>query len=107
MAIIDVISANLRVLRDMHERMGQHDLAERVGVSRRTIARIENAEVTDPGIDLMARIAEELGVSLALLAEEELQLITLPLPTSLCTRLDTEEAPTLLTKMIAATKGTG
>lgn len=104
MPAIDVISANLPVLRDLHERLGQLELAERVGVSRRTIARIENAEIADPGIDLIARIAEELGVSLSLLAEEELQLITLALPTSLCARLDTEEAPTLLTKMIAATK---
>ena len=103
MAIIDVISANLRVLRDLHERMGQLELAERVGVSRRTIARIENAEVADPGIDLIARIAEELGVSLSLLATEELQLITLPLPASLCARLDTEEAPSLLDRMITAT----
>jgi len=104
MPIMDVISANLPVLRDTHERMGQLDLAERVGVSRRTIARIENAEVADPGIDLIARIAEELGVSLALLASEELQLITLPLPASLCARLDTDEAPALLDKMIAATR---
>jgi transcriptional regulator with XRE-family HTH domain len=104
MAIIDVISANLPVLRDLHERMGQLELAERVGVSRRTIARIENAEVSDPGIDLIARIAGELGVSLSLLAEEELQLVTLALPASLCDRLDSEESPILLTKMIAATK---
>ena len=104
MPTLDVISANLPVLRDSHERMGQLDLAERVGVSRRTIARIENADVGDPGIDLIARIAEELGVSLSLLATEELQLITLPLPASICARLNTEEAPALLDKMIAATK---
>jgi transcriptional regulator with XRE-family HTH domain len=107
MALINVISANLPVLRDMHERMGQLELAERVGVSRRTIARIENAEVSDPGIDLIARIAEELGVSLSFLAEEELQLITLPLPASLCDRLNTEEAPTLLTKIHHHLSGTG
>ena len=69
MAVIDVISANLPILRELRGRIGQLELAERVGVSRRTIARLENAEVMDPGVDLVRRIGRELGVSLAVLTE--------------------------------------
>ena len=54
MAMVDVISVNLPVLRELSGKMGQLELAERVGVSRRTIARIENAQVGDPGVDVLA-----------------------------------------------------
>ena len=64
MAAIDVISANLPILRELRNRIGQLELADRVGVSRRTIARLEKAEVADPGVDLMSRIATELGATL-------------------------------------------
>ncbi|TNF64718.1 MAG: XRE family transcriptional regulator, partial [Deltaproteobacteria bacterium] len=76
MAAIDVISANLPILRELHSRVGQLELAQRVGVSRRTIARLENAEVSDPGVDLMKRIAKELGVTLSLLTENKLRAVT-------------------------------
>lgn len=88
MASIDVISANLPILRELRGRMTQHDLAERVGVSRRTIARLESGDVADPGVDLMQRIATELGVSLAHLTHARLRAITLPIPADVCDRLD-------------------
>ena len=88
MGAIDVISANLPILRELHGRVGQLELAQRVGVSRRTIARLENAEVADPGVDLMSRIASELGVTISLVTESKLQAMTLALPDA---RLDTTE----------------
>lgn len=88
MAAIDVISANLPILRELRGRITQYDLAERVGVSRRTIARLESGDVADPGVDLMSRIAAELGVSLAYLTRAPLRAVTLPIPADLCDRLD-------------------
>jgi len=102
MATIDVISANLPILRELHNRIGQLDLAQRVGVSRRTIARLENAEVTDPGVDLMGRIAKELGVSLSLITESKLRAVTLALPEDVCDRLGTAEGPGILEAMVRA-----
>jgi transcriptional regulator with XRE-family HTH domain len=104
MAAIDVISANLPILRELHNRSGQLDLARRVGVSRRTIARLENAEVTDPGVDLMGRIAKELGVSLSLITESKLRAVTLALPEDVCDRLETAEGPGILEAMVRAAR---
>jgi len=104
MGVIDVISANLPILRELRDRIGQLELAERVGVSRRTIARLENTEVTDPGVDLMGRIAKELGVSLAVLAESEVEAITIALPKDVCAKLESDEAPRVLDAMIRAAR---
>ena len=98
----DVISANLPVLRELRDRVGQSELSERVGVSRRTIARIENGEVADPVVHLSRRIADALGVTLAMLTEAKLQSVTLPLPEQLCARLRSAEGPALLEAMIRA-----
>ncbi|MEM7434058.1 MAG: helix-turn-helix transcriptional regulator [Myxococcota bacterium] len=92
MAAIDVISANLPVLRELRGRMTQNDLAERVGVSRRTIARLESGEVADPGVDLTGRIAQELGVTLSQLTEAPLELVRVPIPTDLRGELQRPEA---------------
>lgn len=100
MASIDVISANLPILRELRGRIGQHELAERVGVSRRTIARLESGEVTDPGVDLMSRIAGELGVTLSHLTETRIRAVTLALPEDICARLDSDQAPAILEAMI-------
>ena len=102
MAAIDVISANLPLLRELRNRVGQLDLAQRVGVSRRTIARLENAEVADPGVDLMSRIATELGVTLSLVTESKLRAVTLALPDEICERLASSEGPELLETMVRA-----
>lgn len=104
MPAIDVISANLPILRELRDRIGQLELAERVGVSRRTIARLENAEVTDPGVDLMARIGRELGVSLGVLTECEIEAVTIPLPKDVCAKLKSDEAPEILDAMIRAAR---
>ena len=104
MASIDVISANLPILRELRDRIGQHDLAERVGVSRRTIARLESGEVADPGVDLMRRIANELGVSLAHLIETRIRAVTLPLPEDICARLESEDASVVLEAMISSAR---
>lgn len=45
-------------------RLSQHDLAERSGVSRPTISRIERAQV-DVGIDAVSHIAAALGVAVS------------------------------------------
>ena len=100
MAAIDVISANLPILRELRNRIGQLELAERVGVSRRTIARLENAEVADPGVDLMSRIAVELGVTLSLVTQSKLQAVTLALPEEICERLASAEGPEILQAMV-------
>lgn len=104
MAIVDVISANLPILREIRDRIGQLELAEQVGVSRRTIARLENAEVTDPGVDLMGRIAKELGVSLAVLTECEVEAVTIALPKDVVAKLKSEEAPRVLDAMIGGAR---
>ncbi len=104
MAFVDVISANLPILRELCDRIGQLDLSGRVGVSRRTIARLENAEVADPGVDLMRRIAQELGVTLSLLAESKLRAVTLALPEDVCERLATSEGPEILEAMVRAAR---
>ena len=104
MAAIDVISANLPILREVRKRTGQLELAKRVGVSRRTIARLENAEVADPGVSLMGRIAQELGVSLAMFTETELRAITLALPEDVCDRIASDDGPEVLDAMIRAAR---
>lgn len=105
MPSIDVISANLPLLRELRNRIGQLELAEQVGVSRRTIARLENSEVADPGVDLMTRIAKALGVSLALLTERKAEQVTLALPNDVCKRLASKDRADVLDAMIRAARG--
>ena len=57
MELTRILATNLRVLRELRGRLGQLELAQRVGVSRRTIARLENAEVADPGVDQVRGLA--------------------------------------------------
>ena len=104
MAAIHVISANLPILRELRNRIGQLELAQRVGVSRRTIARLENAEVADPGVDLMRRIADELGVTLSLATESKLRAVTIALPADVCERLGSAEGGEMLEAMVRAAR---
>ena len=62
MELTRILATNLRVLRELRGRLGQLELAQRVGVSRRTIARLENAEVADPGVDQVRGLAAALRV---------------------------------------------
>jgi len=71
MSLIENIAANLKTLRDLRG-VGQHDVAERIGVSRRTIARIEGGKIGDPGYGQVRGIARSLGVSTELFTEERL-----------------------------------
>ena len=89
MAVKDVISANLPVLRELRGRMGQAELAERVGISRRTLARLEAGEVNDPGVELVQQLAAALGVPLSALGDESLVLEQIALPKSACDRART------------------
>ncbi|MDH4283275.1 MAG: helix-turn-helix domain-containing protein [Myxococcales bacterium] len=100
MGAIDVISVNLPILRELRGRTGQLELAQRVGVSRRTIARLENAEVSDPGVDLLSRIARELGVTLQLLTDRKLRTAVIALPEDVCERLSSPDGPEILDAMI-------
>jgi transcriptional regulator with XRE-family HTH domain len=104
MPTIDVISANVPILRELRNRIGQLDLAHKVGVSRRTIARLENAEVADPGVDLMGRIAEELRVSVSLITESRLRAVSLALPEDVCERLGSADGPEVLDAMVRAAR---
>jgi transcriptional regulator with XRE-family HTH domain len=104
MATIDVISANLPILRELRNRIGQLELAERVGVSRRTIARLENTEVADPGVDLLRRIGRELKVSLALFTGSKLRAVTIALPEDVCERLESKDGPEILDAMIRSAR---
>lgn len=104
MASINVISANLPVLREICDRIGQLELAQKVGVSRRTIARLEKAEVADPGLDLMSRIGSALGVTLPVLTERTLRAVTLALPEDVCNLLASPEGPQTLDAMIRAAR---
>lgn len=104
MAVIDVISANLPILRELSDRMGQLELGERVGVSRRTIARLENAEVNDPGVELIGRIADELGVSLMLVTETPVRAVTIALPEDVADQLDSEDSAAVLDAMVRAAR---
>jgi len=45
--------------------LSQDDLAERAGVSRPTISRIERGVASDVGIDIVQRIANALGITVA------------------------------------------
>lgn len=104
MSTVNVISVNLPILRELCDRMGQLALAQKVGVSRRTIARIEKAEVADPGVDLMTRIGSELGVTLPVLTERTLRAVTLALPEDVCTLLASPQGPQTLEAMIRAAR---
>jgi transcriptional regulator with XRE-family HTH domain len=46
-------------------RLSQTDLAERAGISRPTVSRIERAACRDVGLDTIERIAGALGVDVA------------------------------------------
>lgn len=103
MATQDVIADNLRTLRDLRG-MSQLELAEEVGVSRRTIARLEAAEVADPGVDLARNLAATLGVTLQMLVERRLVVARLPVPEALAEALRSHEGVHLLERMLIATR---
>lgn len=98
----DILARNLRVLRELRGRIGQLDLAKQIGVSRRTVARLESADVADPGVDQVRRLADSLGVSMELLATRELRAVTLPLPVELAAKLEGKDGAALLDAVVMA-----
>jgi transcriptional regulator with XRE-family HTH domain len=59
----EILRANI-IIKRAQKRFSQTDLAERAGVSRPTISRIERA-VSDIGIDVVERIAKALDLTIA------------------------------------------
>ena len=104
MAPIDVISANLPILRELRNRIGQLELAQRVDVSRRTIARLENAEVADPGVDLMRRIAKRARREPFADDGEQVASGDDGLAKDVCDRLASAEGPEILEAMVRAAR---
>ena len=83
----EILASNLRVLRELSG-VSQLELAEKVGVSRRTIARLEAGDIADPGVDQVRSLAEALGVTLPVLITERLSLVRIPVPESKKAQLD-------------------
>ncbi len=103
MATRDVIARNLRTLRDLRG-LSQLELAQRVGVSRRTVARLEAAEIADPGIDQMREMARVLGVTVEMLAEQRLVALEVPLPEDVRDLLTGEQGAAVLADMCRAAR---
>ena len=64
-----VLGKRLAELRKKHKLSGQR-LAEKIGVTQAYISHIENAETPSPKIDLITKIAQIFGVSVAYLMGE-------------------------------------
>jgi len=98
MSTKDVIAANLRTLRKVRG-LSQPELAAKVGISPRTIARLEAAQVADPSINHVRDLARALGVTVDLLSESELLPLTIAVPARLRGVLDTAEGMSLLSEL--------
>ncbi len=99
MSTKDVIAANLRTLRKVRG-MSQPELAEKVGISPRTIARLEAGQVADPSINHVRSLAQALGVTVDLISETELKPLTIAVPAQLREVLDTPEGLSLLSELL-------
>lgn len=99
MSTKDVIAANLRTLRKVRG-LSQPELAAKVGISPRTIARLEAAQVADPSINHVRDLARALGVTVDLLSESELLPLTIAVPARLRDVLETAEGMSLLSEML-------
>ncbi|HEX5658783.1 MAG TPA: helix-turn-helix transcriptional regulator [Polyangiales bacterium] len=99
MSTKDVIAANLRTLRKVRG-WSQPELAGKVGISPRTIARLEAAQVADPSINHVRDLARVLGVTVDLLSETALEPLTIAVPAGLKTVLDTPEGMALLSELL-------
>jgi len=99
MSTKDVIAVNLRTLRKVRG-LSQPELAAKVGVSPRTIARLEAAQVADPSINHVRDLARALGVTVDLLSESALEPLTIAVPVRLKDVLDTPEGLSLLSELL-------
>lgn len=99
MSTKDVIAANLRTLRKVRG-LSQPELAAKVGISPRTIARLEAAQVADPSINHVRDLARALGVTVDLLSETALEPLTIAVPVQIKHVLDTPEGLALLSELL-------
>lgn len=99
MSTKDVIAANLRTLRKVRG-LSQPELAAKVGISPRTIARLEAAQVADPSINHVRELARALGVTVDLLSECALEPLTIAVPVKLRDVLNTPEGLALLSELL-------
>jgi len=99
MSTKDVIAANLRTLRKVRG-LSQPELAAKVGISPRTIARLEAGQVADPSINHVRDLARVLGVTVDLLSESELAPVTIAVPAKLKDALDTPEGLGALSELV-------
>jgi transcriptional regulator with XRE-family HTH domain len=99
MSTKDVIAANLRTLRKVRG-LSQPELAAKVGISPRTIARLEAAQVADPSINHVRDLARALGVTVDLLSESELLPLTIAVPARVKHVLDTPEGMALVAELL-------
>jgi transcriptional regulator with XRE-family HTH domain len=94
----DVIAQNLRTLRKVRG-LSQPELAQKVGISPRTVARLEAGQVADPSINHVRALAQALGVTVDLLSESELKPLTIAVPKKLHDILGTPEGLELLSEL--------
>ncbi|MDB4988234.1 MAG: hypothetical protein JWN04_3412 [Myxococcaceae bacterium] len=99
MSTKDVIAANMRTLRKVRG-LSQPELAVKVGISPRTVARLEAAQVADPSINHVRELARALGVTVDLLSESALEPLTIAVPVKLRDVLDTPEGLGLLAELL-------
>jgi transcriptional regulator with XRE-family HTH domain len=99
MSTKDVIAANLRTLRKVRG-LSQPELAAKVGISPRTIARLEAGQVADPSINHVRDLARVLGVTVDLLSESALEPLTIAIPAKLKNVLETPEGLSLLSELL-------
>lgn len=99
MSTKDVIATNLRTLRKVRG-LSQPELAAKVGISPRTIARLEAGQVADPSINHVRDLARALGVTVDLISESELVPLTIAVPAELKQVLDTPEGLAMVSEIL-------
>lgn len=99
MSTKDVIATNLRTLRKVRG-LSQPELAAKVGISPRTIARLEAGQVADPSINHVRDLARALGVTVDLISETELEPVTIAVPAKLKEVLNTPEGLAMVSDLL-------
>ena len=94
----NVIANNLRTLRKVRG-LTQPELAALVGMSPRTVARLEAGQVADPGINQIRSLAQALGVTVDLLSGSRLTPVTLAAPERLKKLLEGPQGLELLNEL--------
>ena len=99
MSVKDVIAVNLRTLRKIRG-WSQPELAAQVGISPRTIARLEAAQVADPSINHVRDLARVLRVTVDMLSGSELVPLTIAVPAEVKELVDAPEGAELLAEVL-------